>query len=229
MVDSGYDNPRAIAKAATEGRHRAVIGGGWDVIGALQLSFLRANGLKPEHSLLDVGCGSLRGGVHLVPYLNAGNYYGIDINQPLLDAGYDKEIVPMKLADKLPRTNLAAVGDFNVAPVFNRTFDYLLAVSVFTHLNWNRIRQGMENLAAVARADTIFFASYFHLPEEASANEPLFHPPGPITTHGHRDAFHYRVSDFEQAIRNLPWRLDGARDWNHPRGQRMLTFIRTED
>ena len=109
-MDSIYDDPRAITKAASQGRHRSIVGGGWDAIGALQLSFLRAHGLKPEHTLLDVGCGSLRAGVHLVPYLNAGNYFGIDLNQSLLDAGFDKEIVPLKLEDKLPRKNLA--GDW---------------------------------------------------------------------------------------------------------------------
>jgi SAM-dependent methyltransferase len=227
-MDSNYDNPRWMANAVSEGRHRSLIGGGWEVIGALQLKFLSANGLKPEHALLDVGCGSLRGGVHLVPYLNAGNYFGIDINQPLLDAGYEKEIIPLNLADRLPRENLAAVGDFDVAPIFNRTFDYLLAVSVFTHLNWNRIRQAIENLAAVARPGSVFFATYFHLPEDARANAPHTQPPGQHTTFGHRDPFHYRVSDFEQAIRNLPWRLEGSREWNHPRGQRMLTFTRLD-
>jgi SAM-dependent methyltransferase len=227
-MDSNYDNPHWMAKAVSEGQHRSLIGGAWEVIGALQLQFMRANGLKPEHTLLDVGCGSLRGGLHLVPYLNPGNYFGIDINQSLLDAGYEKEIIPLNLADRLPRANLAAVGDFDAGPIFNRTFDYLLAVSVFTHLNWNRIRQGMDNLAAVTRPGSVFFATYFHLPEEARANAPLIHTPGQITTNGHCDPFHYRVSDFEQATRNLPWRLERSREWNHPRAQRMLTFTRLD-
>ncbi len=228
-MDSNYDNPRFMAKAVSEGRHRGVIGGGWDLIGALQLSFMQSQGLRPEHTLLDVGCGSLRGGVHLIPYLNAGNYFGIDINQSLLDAGYAKEIVPLNLAARLPRENLAAVADFAVAPLFETKFDFLLAVSVFTHLNWNRIRQAFENLAAVAKPEARFFASFFELPEATSATEPLVQPPGQFTTYGHRDPFHYRVSDFEQAIRTTPWRLHGAQDWNHPRGQRMLTFTRLND
>ena len=227
MTDSNYDNPRLMEKAVAEGRHRGVIGGGWDVIGPLQLEFMRKNGLQPDSLLLDVGCGSLRGGVHFVRFLEPGHYFGIDINASLLDAGYEKEITPLGLAARLPRANLATVADFD-ASGFGRQFDFLLAVSVFTHLNWNRVRQGLENLAAVTKPGGLFFATYFHLPEQASATTPLLQPTGKFTTHGHRDPFHYRVSDFGQAIKGLPWRLEGTRDWKHPRGQQMLTFTRLD-
>ena len=46
--------------------HREQVGGLWDEIGALQIDFLRAQGLRPGDTLLDVGCGCLRGGVHFV-------------------------------------------------------------------------------------------------------------------------------------------------------------------
>ncbi len=224
-MDSHYDNPKRMAKVVGEGRHRQAIGGGWDQIGALQLAFMRDQGLRPEQTLLDVGCGSLRGGVHFVPYLDSGCYFGFDLNQPLLDAGYEKEIVPLGLAGRLPRENLAVVTDFD-ASGFGRSFDYLLAVSVFTHLNWNRMRQGLENLAGVTKPGGALFASYFALPEKASATTPLVQPSEQFTTYGHRDPFHYRVSDFQQAIRNLPWVLEGTCGWGHPRGQQMLTFRR---
>ena len=58
--------------------HREQVGGLWDEVGALQIDFLRAQGLRPPDTLLDVGCGCLRGGVHLVGYLEPGRYYGID-------------------------------------------------------------------------------------------------------------------------------------------------------
>ncbi len=44
------------------GTHRDMVGGMWEEIGRLQFEFLRARGLKPSHRLLDIGCGSLRGG-----------------------------------------------------------------------------------------------------------------------------------------------------------------------
>ena len=35
------------------GRHREFVGGLWSELGKLQLDFLRAQGLRPDHRLLD--------------------------------------------------------------------------------------------------------------------------------------------------------------------------------
>jgi hypothetical protein len=224
--DSHYDNPRDIERAVSEGRHRSVIGGLWDELGTLQFQFLRSVGLQPCHTLLDVGCGSLRGGTHFVRYLDPGRYYGIDLNQPLLDAGYEREITPLGLAEKLPRSNLACTGEFD-ATGFGTIFDYLVGVSLFTHLNWCRIRLCMERLLPVTRLGSVLCATYFDLPEGESGSAPRVQPPAGITTFGHRDPFHYRISDIRQAISGMPWMLTRAQDWGHPRGQRMLTFLRS--
>ena len=58
--------------------HRNWVGGGWDEIGKLQFDFLISRGLKPHHVFLDIACGSLRAGRFLIPYLDAGNYLGIE-------------------------------------------------------------------------------------------------------------------------------------------------------
>lgn len=71
---------------------RDAVGGLWDEVGDLQFNFLVAQGLKPEHSFLDVGCGCLRGGVRFLKYLDDGNYHGIDAQQALLDAGVHTEM-----------------------------------------------------------------------------------------------------------------------------------------
>ena len=67
--------------------HRWAIGGRWEEIGQLRLDFLRERGLQPQHHLLDVGCGSLRGGVRFILYLETGHYSGLDRNDRLLDVG----------------------------------------------------------------------------------------------------------------------------------------------
>src|SRR5262245_17052197 len=69
------------------GAHRDFVGGLWDEIGRLQFDFLVAHGLKPEHKLVDVGCGALRGGVHFIRYLKPGHYFGLDLNASLIKAG----------------------------------------------------------------------------------------------------------------------------------------------
>lgn len=96
------DYAKPLPKAAIrKGRHRTRVGGQWDELGELQLEFMIAQGLRPEHRLLDVGCGALRAGIRFVDYLQPAGYYGIDINQTLLDAGFEREL-PEHLRSKLP-------------------------------------------------------------------------------------------------------------------------------
>src|SRR3990167_1367555 len=68
-------------------QHRNAVGGWWEIIGRLQFDFLVAQGLQPQHHLLDVGCGSLRGGLHFIRYLAPGHYVGLDRDAELLAAG----------------------------------------------------------------------------------------------------------------------------------------------
>jgi 2-polyprenyl-3-methyl-5-hydroxy-6-metoxy-1,4-benzoquinol methylase len=111
--------------------HRNAVGGMWEEIWKLQFDFLVNQGLKPEMKLLDVGCGSLRGGVHFIQYLNTGNYYGIDINQNLIKAGYEKEL-DHQLQAKCPQGNLLVNGEFK-ASLLKVQFEFAIAQSVFTH------------------------------------------------------------------------------------------------
>src|ERR1700756_713587 len=67
--------------------HRAYIGGRWEEYGQLEFDFMVSRGLKPEHVLLDIACGSLRAGVHFIPYLDAGNYLGIEKEDALIKQG----------------------------------------------------------------------------------------------------------------------------------------------
>jgi hypothetical protein len=57
--------------------HRRRVGGMWEEIGRLQFDFLLSKGLQSRHFLLDIGCGSLRGGIHFIGFLDAGRYDGI--------------------------------------------------------------------------------------------------------------------------------------------------------
>ena len=53
----------------------------YDLVAAMTFNLLTTLGLRQHHSLLDVGCGSLRIGRLLIPYLNRGKYFGIEPNQ----------------------------------------------------------------------------------------------------------------------------------------------------
>jgi SAM-dependent methyltransferase len=224
-MESSYFDKTKIAAGVSKGRHRDLVGGLWNEVGTLQLDFLRARGLAPRHKLLDVGCGALRGGVHFAGYLDPGNYFGVDISQELLDAGYDIELAAAGLQDRVPRQNLLCTGEFDVS-AFGERFDVALAQSLFTHLSLNRIRQCLERLAPMMTPGGVFYATFFERPEGRPASEAIRHEPGGIVTFGERDPYHYSVADFEHAARNLPWLVSRIGDWGHPRAQRMLAFTR---
>ncbi len=72
---------------------------------------------------------------HFIRYLEPGRYYGVDINASLMAAG-QKELERENLLVKRP--NLSVNDQFEFSR-FGRTFDYAIAVSVFTHLPMNHI------------------------------------------------------------------------------------------
>lgn len=227
-MESAYDDSDAMRKAVTrETGHRLVVGGMWEEMGELQLGFMKRRGMLPHHRLLDIGCGSLRGGVRFVEYLEAGNYYGFDINAPILDAGYEREILTRPdLAAKLPRENLAVIDDFD-ASGFGQAFDFAIAQSVFSHFTMNTIRICMERLHTAMAEGGVLCATYFRMPDGQPSGEPVRHTPGGVTSYGNRDPYHYRPDDMRFLIAGLPWELVDEMAWDHPRDQRMLIFRKT--
>ena len=95
----------------------------YDLIAAMTFNLLTTLGLRQRHSLLDVGCGSLRIGRLLIPYLNRGKYFGVEPHEWLVEAGIKCElgeaIVQIKrptfLFSDSPQTIAKATVD-NTAP-----------------------------------------------------------------------------------------------------------------
>lgn len=223
MVDTNAYGRELTDEEISRRVHRGFVGGLWDEIGALQLAYLREKGLQPEHHLLDVGCGCLRGGLHLVRYLDAARYCGQDINSSLLKAG-KFELKNAKLSEKL--TQLAQSDLFDFA-VFERKFDYLLAVSLFTHLPLNDIAVCLQNAAAVMKPESRFFATFFIAPT-AVHTQAITHQPGGITTSYHCDPFHYARADIESIATLCGLQVMTIEGWNHPRAQMMVEFRRRD-
>lgn len=223
MVNRYYDEDD-MARAVAEGRHRGVIGGLWDELGTLQFEFLTSRGLLPQDRLIDIGCGSLRAGVKLVDYLDAGNYYGVDASQHLLDAGYEAELESSGLAEKMPREQLRATSTFDVG-FGDVQFDIGLAQSVFTHLTWNHLRLCLQKIWPHFKPDGVFFATFFLCSDEEWPAEKSHD--GGIVTKPDRDPFHYTTDHIAAAATGLPWTIDVIGAWDHPRDQRMVAFQRT--
>jgi cyclopropane fatty-acyl-phospholipid synthase-like methyltransferase len=220
-----YYDTTYVDSGVAEGRHRQLVGGLWDEIGPLQLEILAEHGLKAHHTLLDVGCGCLRGGVHFVRYLDPGHYFGTDINQSLLDAGYDVELREAGLQSRLPRASLKADRDFRFSD-FKVVFDRAIAFSLFTHLPLNQIRICLERMAEVVKPGGIFHATFFEAPDGAPTGADVRHPPAGVLTHGAADPYHYRVADFRYAAEGLPWDVRYVGPTRHPKGQRLINFVR---
>lgn len=204
--------------------HRGVIGGLWDEIGRLQLDFLRERGLRPDQYLVDVGCGSLRGGVHLVRYLDRGHYFGVDRHQSLLDAGRTVELPRYGLTDKAP--TLVAMADFDL-PSLGRTFDVGIGISLFTHLPLNSILRCLLNVDRVLVPGGVFYATFFEDARAARSVEPITWS-GPdgwtAQTTIDSDPYHYGVETCRALCHGTGLSLEYIGDWGHPRGQRMLAF-----
>jgi SAM-dependent methyltransferase len=216
------DYAKPLPKAAVrKGRHRKRVGGRWDELGALQLEFMVAQGLQPEHRLLDVGCGALRAGIRFVDYLQPSGYYGIDINETLLDAGFEHEL-PHHLRSKLPRDHLRATDRFDCD--FGVQFDFAIAQSVFTHMSLNQIRLCLFRLADVMPPGGRLLASYF----EAPRSHPLDQPRARGRLWTERNAFFYYRDDLRFAAQRAPWELRYIGAWGHPRHQRMMEFRRIQ-
>lgn len=220
-----YKKPMSLDELR-RGRHRRRAGRLWETMGALQLDFLVAQGLTSDARLLDIGCGPLRAGIRFVEYLEPGNYYGIDINQSLLDAGYDLELPP-ELREKLPLEHLRRTDRFDCD--FGVAFDFAIAQSLFTHIPLNDIRLCLYRVARTMRAGGRLYATFFEAP-------PAFPVDGVLdgdderkrSKYGEANPFWYWPSDLEWAAGFAPWRFRYIGDWGHPRNQKMIELTRVE-
>ena len=198
--------------------HRKLVGGMWEELGKLQLDFLIRYGLKPEHKLLDIGCGCLRGGIPIMKYLNEGNYFGIDKSSSLINAGRE-EISEAKLEDKNPV--LMIDNNFSLYR-FSERFDYMISVSLFTHLTVNNIVKCLSEVKKRLKTGGQYFSSFFLSPCPAYT-QPIKQHSG-IKSHYNRDPFHYSIEEMKTFANYAGLKCLYLGKWNHPRNQHMLVF-----
>ena len=146
--------------------------GGWDnQIPEMAFNFLRDEGLNPQHTLLDIGCGKQRLGRYFVRYLESGNYFGIDISPAAIDTG--KEILSEEgLLNK--KSHLSVNNNLKFEEFNGMTFDYLLAFSVFTHLKRDQIQESFQNISKIMDDNTAFYFNYNENRPELKASAKSF-------------------------------------------------------
>lgn len=213
------------AEEVARGKHREWVGGRYDTeYGKTQVDFLQAHGLRPEHTVIDMGCGSFRGGRYTIDYLDPNNYYGVDANQSVMQAGYDHELTDEQRA-KVPTENLRANERFDAD--FGVKFDYGIAQSVFTHVSLNHVRLCLYRLAKVMEPGAKFYATFF----EQRPNTDLDFIRS--TARGkqkfsEQNVFWYYRRDMKWAASFSPWKMNYIGDWGQPAGQKMIEYIRIE-
>ncbi len=206
--------------------HREVVGGMWEEIGKLQFDFLVAHGLMPQHFLLDIGCGSLRGGVHFIAYLERGHYTGVDKSRELLEAGRQIELARYGLTDRHPV--LVEMDDFDFS-VLKQKFHYALAQSLFTHLSLNSIIRCVVNLENALVSGGKFFASFFENPQGKFNLQSVMHPRldgPPIASYFDRDPYHYDFDVFKWICSGTALQVEYISEWGHPRDQKMIVITK---
>ena len=194
--------------------HRLMVGGSWDEIGSLQFDFMVSQGLSPASTLLDVGCGALRGGVHFVRYLDDGNYYGIDINKSLLKAGRQE----LRSAGLDKQVHLHRTDQFDAAE-FNVQFDFGVSVSLLTHVTANQIIYCFMQMRRVMHPESRFYFTFFEVPELPI---PDTFARDSFATHFLSDPFHYTRDQMEYFARSAGLEPRYIGDWHHPKDQQML-------
>ena len=149
--DAGALNTEILDLARTragDANRRAFVGPPhqYDFMGATQFRLLTALGLRETHSVVDIGCGSLRAGRYLIAYLLPGHYTGIEPNTWLWQEAVDKELGRDFIEINRPR--LLDEADFRMTGVGDESADFIVAQSIYSHTGSDLFE---ASLAAAAR------------------------------------------------------------------------------
>jgi hypothetical protein len=103
-------------------------------------------GLKPEDSLVDYGCGTLRMGIHAINYLQPGKYWGLEISDFLLQQG--RELVgDALLKEKQPR--LEVISPASVAAAAAAKPAMLISIRVLIHVHPDELPEYFGNVMTI--------------------------------------------------------------------------------
>jgi len=148
----------------------------YDLVAAMQFNLLTRLGLREDHYLLDVGCGSLRGGRLFIPYLLPGRYFGIEPEAWLIEEGIENELGRDAIRIKQP--TFSHLGDFRLSSL-GQDFDFILAQSIFTHAAERQIRTCLTEAKRVLKEGGKMAATYFPGPQNHVGDEWVY--PGGTT------------------------------------------------
>lgn len=138
--------------------HRRYVGGFWDEAAQSAMKALTGLGMRPEHRLLDVGCGSFRIGRKLVEFLEPGKYVGIEPVGWVVEKALEKEAgLKEMLTEKgavIERMKAHEVGSLP------GLFDFVLVHGIFHHASLDYCKEILRAVHGKIRDGGILLANF---------------------------------------------------------------------
>jgi SAM-dependent methyltransferase len=149
-------------------------------------------GLRPDHDVLDVGCGVGRMARYLCDYIdNDARYEGFDIQKEAVQwcqthitplfPNFHFQFIPLFNTAYNPDSVLPSAVEFEF-PYADESFDFAFAHSVFTHLLPDVTKNYLREISRVLRPGGISYSTWFLFDDD-----PLAYT-HPITTTMQRDS-----------------------------------------
>lgn len=123
-------------------KRHALVGAGylWEFKREFQITFLKEAGLSPGDYLMDIGCGTLRGGIPTIAFLDEGHYYGIEIRDFVLSEGR-RELRDHALEHRRPKLiHTHKIGEIELGTLFN----VIWCFSVLIHMENDVLEQCLD-------------------------------------------------------------------------------------
>jgi hypothetical protein len=139
----------------------------FDSAGREQLTVLLEHELTFASTVLDIGCGPLRGGRWIMPLLDRGHYCGLEPQRQLVERGLRDSLAPGIADLKAPRFDHNDRFDFSV---FGTRFTHFLARSIWTHAGKPQMETMLDGFAAHGSDDAVLLASF--IPASSAAGLP---------------------------------------------------------
>lgn len=111
------------------------------------LSDLKRAGCRPDHVVVDYGCGSLWVGEALMGYLQPGNFIGLDVTDLFYAEGLAR--LPAELVASR-RPMLRVIGEAALREVRERRPDFIISLAVLHHVPPNDLDDYFTSITSLA-------------------------------------------------------------------------------
>ncbi|MBD8879454.1 class I SAM-dependent methyltransferase [Rhodanobacter sp. 7MK24] len=174
----------------------------YDLVSAMTFNLLTCLGLRQHHRVLDVGCGSLRIGRLLIPYLNAENYTGVEPNEWLIQGGITQELGKDQVAIKRPTFHIS--DNARDLPA-DAKFNFAFAQSIFSHCGPDLFSQWLHEISERLADDGVLAGTYLIAEEDCALSGWIY--PGCV---------YYRAETVARMAEEAGLKFM-VLDWRHPR------------